>query len=110
LIPQGSYLLKLDKLAATLADFDRELLGYRWSSPDPRVDALQRDIQSWVFAAEEQGLDRQAIFQGIRERAYQASGLETPPLPDACSGKPVPRLSENWYCCAEPTCEQLASF
>jgi len=110
LIPQGSYLLKLDKLAATLADFDRELLGYRWSSPDPRVDALQRDIQSWVFTADEQGLERRAIFQGIRERAYQASGLETPPLPDACTGKPVPRLSENWYCCAEPTCEQLASF
>lgn len=110
LIPQGSYLLKLDKLAATLADFDRELLGYRWSCPDPRVDALQRDIQSWVFSAEAQGFDRRTIFQGILERAYRASGFETPPLPDACSGKPVPRLSENWYCCAEPTCEQLTSF
>jgi hypothetical protein len=110
LIPLGSHLLKLDEFAATLSDFDRELLGYRWSSPDPRVDALQRDIQSWVFTAEAQGLDRRGIFQGILERAYRASGFETPSLPDASTGKPVPRLSENWYCCAEPTCEQLTSF
>jgi hypothetical protein len=110
LIPQGSYLLKLDNLAGTLSDFDPKLLGYRWANPDPRVDALQRDIQSWVFTAEERELDRQAIFQGIRELAHQASGLETPPLPAGCTGNPVPRLSENWYCCAEPTCEQLTSI
>lgn len=110
LIPQGSYLLKLDNLAGTLVEFDPKLLGYRWANPDPRVDALQRDVQSWVFAAEEQGLDRKAVFQGIRELAYRASGLEAPPLPQDCTGRPVPRLSENWYCCAEPTCEQLNSF
>ncbi|MFV1973956.1 MAG: CUAEP/CCAEP-tail radical SAM (seleno)protein [Thiohalobacterales bacterium] len=110
LIPQGSYLLKLDSLAGTLSDFDPKLLGYRWGNPDPRVDALQRDIQSWVFTAEERQLDRQAIFQGIRELAHQASGLAAPPLPAGCTGNPVPRLSENWYCCAEPTCEQLTSI
>ena len=110
LIPQGSLILKLDNLAGTLADFDPKLLGYRWANPDPRVDALQRDIQSWVFTAEEQGHGRQAIFQGIRELAHEASGLEVPPLPDDCAGKPAPRLSENWYCCAEPTCEQLTSL
>jgi hypothetical protein len=110
LIPQGSYILKLDNLSGTLSGFDPVLLGYRWSSPDPRVDTLQRDIQSWVFTAEEQGLDRRAIFQRIWDLAHEASALEALPLPGDCAGKPVPRLSENWYCCAEPTCEQLASF
>ncbi|MDH3901346.1 MAG: CUAEP/CCAEP-tail radical SAM protein [Gammaproteobacteria bacterium] len=110
LIPQGSYILKLDNLAGTLSDFDPELLGYRWSSPNPRVDALQRDIQSWVFTAEEQGLDRRTIFQCIWDLAHKASALEAPPLPGDCTGNPGPRLSENWYCCAEPSCEQLTSF
>jgi len=110
LIPQGSYLLKLDNLSGVLSDFDPKLLGYRWANPDPRVDILQHDIQTWVFRAEEQGLDRKDIFQGIRELAYRASGLETPSLPVDCIGNPVPRLSENWYCCAEPTCEQLTSI
>ncbi|UCC56885.1 MAG: radical SAM protein [Gammaproteobacteria bacterium] len=110
LVPQGSYLLQLDQLSGMLSDFNRELLSYRWSSPDPRVDVLQRDIQSWVFKAEEQGLDRLTIFRRIWELAHTASGLETPPLPGDCSGDPIPRLSENWYCCAEPTCQQLASF
>jgi hypothetical protein len=25
-------------------------------------------------------------------------------------GSPIPRLSEPWYCCAEPTEQQLQSF
>ncbi|MGD2112190.1 MAG: CUAEP/CCAEP-tail radical SAM protein [Gammaproteobacteria bacterium] len=110
LIPQGSYLLKLDALSAALSGFDRETLGYRWANPDPRVDALQRDIQSWVFRAEDEHLDRREIFRGILELACHAAGLEAPALPENCSGDPVPHLSENWYCCAEPTCEQLTSF
>jgi hypothetical protein len=110
LVPQGSYLLQLDKLSGMLLGFDRELLGYRWSSPDPRVDELQRDIQSWVFKAEEQGLDRLAIFRRIWELAHTASGLQAPSLSGDCAGDPVPRLSENWYCCAEPTCQQLTAF
>jgi len=36
--------------------------------------------------------------------------IAAPELDLEHAGKPVPRLSENWYCCAEPTCEQLASF
>ena len=110
LIPQGSYILKLDNLAGTVFDFDPKLLGYRWNNPDQRVDALQKGIQAWVFTAEEQGLDRQTIFQGIRDLAYEASALQAPPLPVGYIDKPVPRLSENWYCCAEPTCEQLTSI
>ncbi len=110
LIPQGSWLLKLDNLSGVLTGFDPELLGYRWSNPDPRVDALQREIQDWVFRAEAEGLTRRTIFAGILERACRADGRQAAVLPDGCAGRPVPRLSENWYCCAEPTCEQLTGF
>ena len=110
LIPQGSLLLELERLSGIISGFDQKTLGYRWANPDPRVDTLQREIQSWVFVAEERNLGRQEIFQGIRELAYQQSAMTAPPLPDDCGGKPVPHLSENWYCCAEPTCEQLTSF
>jgi hypothetical protein len=60
--------------------------------------------------AENRGMNRREIFQGILERAWQASGLPVPALTEEAGGKPVPHLSENWYCCAEPTSEQLTAF
>jgi len=71
---------------------------------------LQQDIQAWVAQAEKEDRPRREIFAGVWERAHRQAGIPVPPLDAACAGKPIPRLSENWYCCAEPTCEQLVSF
>lgn len=110
LIPQGSLILELDCLGDAISDFDSLTLGYRWKNPDPDVDNLQREVQSWVMLTEKKEMSRPEIFQGIWELAHQHAGLSYLQLPDQNQGGPVPRLSENWYCCAEPTCEQLASF
>ena len=110
LIPAGSYLLQLESLAGIIEAFDRRLLGHPWRNPDPRVDHLQQDIQTWVAQVERDDLPRREIFAGVWERAHRQAGIPVPPLDAACAGKPIPRLSENWYCCAEPTGEQLVSF
>jgi len=110
LIPAGSYLLEIEQLHDIIGDFDPAILGYPWANPDKRVDALQRDLQTWVAQGEQQGLSRFEIFQGVWERAHRHAGRPAPALDPRASGKPVPRLSENWYCCAEPTSEQLVSF
>jgi len=109
LIPQGSYLLNLEGFRETLGNFDPASLGYPWANPDPRVDALQRDIQAWVEHAEAEGFERRAIFQRVWALAHEAAGLEAPALP-AGLGAPIPAMSEPWYCCAEPTKQQLQSF
>jgi radical SAM superfamily enzyme YgiQ (UPF0313 family) len=110
LIPAGSYLLEHEQLREHIGDFDPAMLGYPWASPDSRVDELQREIQAWVAEAEQQGLSRFEIFRGVWERAHRLAGRPVPALDARACGNPVPRLSENWYCCAEPTCEQLVSF
>ncbi|MEN8207098.1 MAG: CUAEP/CCAEP-tail radical SAM protein [Pseudomonadota bacterium] len=110
LIPAGSYILKLDGLDDIAGEFDAAILGHPWSNPDPRVDELQQKIQSRVTAAESEGLSRPEIFQEIWRLAHEQAGKSPPEMDIAQAGKPVPRLSENWYCCAEPTCEQLVSF
>jgi radical SAM superfamily enzyme YgiQ (UPF0313 family) len=110
LIPAGSLLLDLDSLRDVIEAFDSRLLGHPWRHPDPRVDRLQQKIQGWVARAEREGLPRREIFAGVWERAHREAGISVPPLDADCIGKPIPRLSENWYCCAEPTCEQLVSF
>jgi len=110
LIPAGSCILDIDSLADRLGAFDPQLLGHPWSNPDARVDALQQQVQAWVSRAEAEELPRPRIFAGIWRLAHEQAGLPVPPLDLQHTGQPVPRLSENWYCCAEPTCEQLTSI
>lgn len=109
LIPQGSELLKLPGFLQQIGAFDARLLGYPWQNPDARVDALQRDIQAWVAEAEAANRPRRDIFARIWSMAHAAAGRAAPALPENL-GAPIPRLSEPWYCCAEPTDQQLQSF
>lgn len=110
LVPQGSELLKLPGFTELLGDFDAALLGYPWRNPDVRVDRLQKDIQLWVAEAESQNLARRAIFERIWQLTHAALGVSAPALPGGSIGRVTPHLSEPWYCCAEPTDQQLQSF
>jgi hypothetical protein len=42
--------------------------------------------------------------------AHDALGKTAPLLDHLNLGSPIPRLSEPWYCCAEPSEQQLQSF
>jgi radical SAM superfamily enzyme YgiQ (UPF0313 family) len=110
LIPQGSLLLDLPGFQAHIGEFDPKLLGFPWKNPDTRVDRLQLAVQELVAQAEAQGLSRREIFARIWGLAHAALGVETQALADSGMGTPIPRLSEPWYCCAEPTHQQLQSF
>jgi len=110
LVPQGSYLMRLPDFAARVGAFDEAMLGYPWQADDPRVDALQRDIMAWVMDAEKAGLPRVEVFASLWARTHAALGEAAPPLDPAQFGAAIPHHSEPWYCCAEPTATQLASF
>ena len=110
LVPQGSHLLHLPDFAAQVGAFDDAMLGYPWQADDARVDALQTEIMAWVMAAEKAGLSRAEVFAGIWTRTHTALGEVAPPLDPAQFGAVIPHHSEPWYCCAEPTETQLASF
>jgi radical SAM superfamily enzyme YgiQ (UPF0313 family) len=110
LVPQGSELLRLPGFMDYLGAFDPKLLGYPWQHADARVDGLQRDIQAWVAEAETKGVTRRDSFARIWQLAHAAAGLHPPALPEAGVVAPAARLSEPWYCCAEPTDQQLQSF
>jgi radical SAM superfamily enzyme YgiQ (UPF0313 family) len=109
LVPEASYLLKLPGFKEKLSPFDPKLLGYPWRHPDPRVDRLQRDLQARVARGEQEGLPRREVFAAIWRMAHEAAGRAAPNLA-ANLGSSIPRLSEPWYCCAEPTEQQLQSF
>jgi len=110
LVPQGSHLLHLPDFAEQVGAFDEVMLGYPWQADDPRVDALQSEVMAWVMDAEKKGLPRADVFAGIWIRTHAALGETPPPLDPAQFGETIAHHSEPWYCCAEPTETQLASF
>lgn len=110
LIPEGSRLLELPRESTCITRHNPAALGYEWTHSDPAVDKLQRDIHEYVETAESNGADRLAIFNGVRRLAYQSVGRCANEITPDSLGSAVPTHSEAWYCCAEPTDQQLGSF
>jgi radical SAM superfamily enzyme YgiQ (UPF0313 family) len=100
LVTSGSRLLELEEIQAVIGPFDPNLLVYPWKHPDPRMDALGAQVFRLVQERQKQGCSRTAIFREISTLA----GEPLEPRPQAA----VPSMSEPWYCCAEPTEDQLA--
>ncbi len=110
LVPQGSYLLRQAEMQAHLGAYDPQILGYPWRHPDRAMDELQDAAQTLVAEGEAQGRSRAELFSDIWRMAHRACDLVPARLPECAFGQPIPHLSEQWYCCAEPTSEQLVSF
>ena len=85
-----------------LEPFDETALFYPWRHPDPAVDELHEAVIAVVANG--------AIGRG------SAAATSTAKCDPSRGGPPIdlgdepddPALSEPWYCCAEPTSEQLA--
>src|SRR5712692_5779192 len=111
LIPQGSRMLELEEVRRIVGPFDPQSLAYPWKNADSRLDALSETVQEIAAAAERQKESRSATFERIWKAAHAAAELPAPQL--RLSARPqvsVPFLSEPWYCCAEPTQDQLISI
>ena len=108
LVPNGSHLLHIDGFHEMLGPYDPAMLGYPWRHTDPAMDHLQQTVQQYAMEAEQREQPREAIFQNIWRLAHEGAGRRVPPVRLHAADVPTPRLSEPWYCCAEPTAEQLA--
>jgi len=99
LVPPGSELLKDPSGAEWLGELDAPNYTYRWDHPDPRVDALQREIAALVEAAAAAHEPTPATFARIWAAAWRARGETPPPLPaPVVPRRPPPRLTESWFC------------
>jgi radical SAM superfamily enzyme YgiQ (UPF0313 family) len=111
LIPEGSRMLELEDVRRMVGPFDPQSLAYPWKNRDPRMDALSETVQNIAAAAERQKESRLATFERIWKAAHAAA--EKPAEQINLATQPqagIPFLSEPWYCCAEPTRDQLVSI
>jgi hypothetical protein len=110
LVPEGSLLLKRQDLREHLGPYEPERLSYPWRSVDPAADELQGRLNALVqqsaAAQEPAGL----TFARIRAAVREATGEPAVPEPEPIllgSSEDRPRLTEPWFCCAEPTEDQF---
>ena len=117
LIPPGSALLSQAEprlsFETSVGPLDQAGFQYHWTHPDPRMDQLHRDIGSAVEEAAKAGEDPLATFSRLRTMTYRMAGRHAPgaqqPSRRSQQSRP-PRMSEPWFCCAEPTREQFVTL
>ncbi len=110
LVPSGSRLLELEEIRRELATFDAQSLVYPWKHRDARLDALSQIVQDIASDSEGRKEPRSRAFARIWHAAHVEAGLAAPALSAHGNIRAVPFLSEPWYCCAEPTTDQLVSI
>jgi len=116
LITNNSPLLELPDIRSVISEFDPASLTWPWRHPDSRVDALQHDVMRRV--GNNPRASRSEVFEAIRSLSegtvsgdasthVARSRSESGPHPTLAPQRAVPILSENWYCCAEPSPEDM---
>ena len=99
LVPPGSALLDDPESAPAFGPLDPAAFAHPWRHPDPRVDALQREIEARVGAGAESGEAALESFEAVRALAWRAAGREgAPPAIRTRRRGAAPRLTEHWFC------------
>jgi hypothetical protein len=100
LIPADSRLLELPDVRALVRPFAEAALAYPWAHPDPAMDQLYRDVMRAVRVRRA----RHETFQVVWRLAEAALAAPAQDLTNYVTSrqrlarKPIPRLSEPWYC------------
>ena len=117
LIPDGSLLLSAPEVKSRLEGYNSAKLSWVWTAEEPGLDELQRELETLVEAeGTATGPDAAGeMFEEVdgRVRAYMSrhaarATMTRPRRGNRSSGAagPRPRLSEPWFCCSEPTSTQ----
>jgi radical SAM superfamily enzyme YgiQ (UPF0313 family) len=99
LVPPGSLLLESAALRPFFGDLVKDQFHHAWTHPDPRMEALHREVSGAVARAGDEREDAAVTFQRVSELADRAAGVAprafaTP----ARDRKRPPRLTEPWFC------------
>jgi radical SAM superfamily enzyme YgiQ (UPF0313 family) len=95
LITQGSLLLELPEVRATIGPFDPSALTYPWRNADAALDGLAAAAQQTVAREERRAAPRIEIFRKIWDLAEAGPWPVETPRPDRAT---IPYLTEPWYC------------
>lgn len=106
LIPEGSLLEQHPAVLPHLLEYQPSGLSWWWEFADETTRELQHGLDRIAADASDCGAESLPTLATMRDLIYETAGETAPPMPDS---PPAPRLSESWFCCAEPTSAQAAA-
>lgn len=106
LIPEGSLLERHPAVVPYLTAYQPESLTWSWRFADQTTERLQGALDSTAAEASDCGAEAGDTLLLMRERIGEIAGVDLAAMP---SSPPAPRLTESWFCCAEPTAGQAAA-
>ncbi len=111
LVPPGSALLDKSDIQRFLDPLDQAGFQYPWTHQDERMDRLHQAVRAIVEASAKEEEDAMVTFGRIRAIADEIAGRHAEPSTRTRVSRPdrpkPPRLTESWFCCAEPTTQQF---
>lgn len=104
LIPRHSLMLELDEVRRAIGAYDENLLTFEWRATDPRTDPLQERLAARAEHAAAVSADPVDTLITMWQDTLGAAGQD-PAVAERPEGitRGRPRLTEAWFCCAEPT-------
>ena len=108
LVPKGSLLVDHPAMTPHLDRYDTSALTWRWDFADPETAVLHKELETIAANASDCGQEATATLDEMRKAVSRVSGREL--LASSRSVLVAPRLTESWFCCAEPTEGQSVSI
>lgn len=108
LVPEGSLLVDRPEMTPHLTHFDPEALTWRWNFESAEAERLQKELDRIAADASDCQQDSHTTLRSMWETVTSVTGRDLGEL--AAPDLPVPRLSESWFCCAEPTVGQASAI
>jgi hypothetical protein len=106
LIPEGSLLETHPDVVPHLVAYEPRSLTWSWEFEHPETGRLQRELDLIAAEGSDCGAEVEDTLAIMRDRIGRSVGVDLQPMPISA---PTPRLSESWFCCAEPTAAQAAA-
>jgi radical SAM superfamily enzyme YgiQ (UPF0313 family) len=106
LIPEGSLLETHPAVVPYLTAYQSESLTWSWRFADQITEQLHGELDSIAADASDCGAEASDTLHVMRGRVGEITAVDLAPMP---SSPPAPRLTESWFCCAEPTAGQAAA-
>lgn len=107
LIPRGSLLEDHPAVMPYLSQYDATALTWRWSFGNSETEVLQKELETIASNASDCG---QEAATTLTEMATVVSRISGRAVSDLGQDGNVPRLTESWFCCAEPTAGQSVAI
>jgi hypothetical protein len=100
-VPPGSLLVDSAAMRPHLGALEEGTFSYRWTHPDPRMDALQEAVMARVTEGAEHIEDPAVTFAAVRALADGVAGtgrVRAAAVQLAVDRPRPPRLTEPWFC------------